>query len=70
MTVKEIYEYAKIYFLNSSFDLEELENHLSMNGYDFGIDKKRGCLFVFVDELAYVETILTDRNIDYSVSVY
>lgn len=70
MTMEEIYEYARIYFLNNDFDLEELDNHLSMNGYDFGIDVKRMYLFVPIDELDYVEAILTDRNIDYDVSVY
>ena len=68
--MEEIYEYARIYFVNSNFDLKELETHLSMNGYDFGIDTNKGYLFVPIDELAYVETILTDRNIDYGVSVY
>ena len=68
--MEEIYEYARIYFLNSDFDLEELDNHLSMNGYDFGIDTKRMYLFAYIDELDYVLTILNDRNIDYRVSVY
>lgn len=68
--MEEIVEYAKICFLNSDFDLEELENHLSMNGYDFGIDTKRSLLFVSMDELSYVETILSDRNIDHVVSAY
>lgn len=67
--IEEIYEYARVYFINSKFDFEELENHLSMNGYDFGIDAKRGYLFVSIDELDYIETILTDRNIAYGVSV-
>jgi hypothetical protein len=67
--MEEIYEYARIYFLNSDFNLEELDNHLSMNGYDFGIDAKRMYLFVSIDELDYVITILEDRNIDYGVSV-
>lgn len=49
--------------LPENTNLEELENHLSMNGYDFGIDKNKNLLFVFVDELAYVATILSDRNI-------
>lgn len=49
--------------LPENTNLEELENHLSMNGYDFGIDKNKNFLFVFADELAYVATILSDRNI-------
>lgn len=43
--------------------VQTIENHLSMNGYDFGIDKNKNLLFVFADELAYVATILSDRNI-------
>lgn len=66
----EFDKYAKIYFLNTDADMDELENHLSMNGYNFGIDKKRRFLFVFIDELDYVATILEDRNINYGVSVY
>jgi hypothetical protein len=50
--------------------MEELENHLSMNGYDFGIDKSRNILFVFADEVDYVKTILEDRDIVYGVRVY
>ena len=57
-------------FIHAGADLEELENHLSMNGYDFGIDVKRNLLFVFIDEVDYVETILEDRNIIYDVNMY
>ena len=65
----EIVEYACI-VLHESADLEELEEHLSMNGYDFGLDKNRNLLFVFEDELDYVETILEDRNIHHGARVY
>lgn len=65
----EFIEYVCI-LLHVGTDLEELENHLSMNGYNFGIDKKRNLLFVFIDEFDYVEEILADRNIIYSVKVY
>ncbi len=68
--MEEFVEYARIYIHDVDDDLNELENHLSMNGYDFGIDVKRRMLFVCIDELSYVETILTDRNIDYRVRVY
>ena len=68
--MEEFIEYARIYIHDIDADLEELENHLSMNGYDFGIDKKRRVVFVFIDELSYVETILEDREIDYSIRVY
>ena len=67
--MEELVEYARIY-IHDDTDLNELENHLSMNGYDFGLDEKRKVLFVLIDELAYVETILTDRNIDYRIRVY
>lgn len=67
--MKEFVEYVSI-SLYGDADLEELENHLSMNGYDFGIDKNRNLLFVFIEEVDYVETILDDRNIIYDVKVY
>lgn len=65
----EFIEYVCI-LLHVGTDLEELENHLSMNGYNFGIDKKRNLLFVFIDEFDYVEEILADRNIIYCAKVY
>lgn len=65
----EFIEYVCI-LLHVGTDLEELENHLSMNGYNFGIDKKRNLLFVFIDEFDYVEKILADRNIIYGEKVY
>ena len=65
----EFVEYMCI-LLHANADLEELENHLSMNGYNFGIDKSRNLLFVFIDEFDYVETILADRNIIHGVRVY
>ena len=65
----EFVEYACI-FLHADIDLEELENHLSMNGYDFGIDKSKNLVFVFIDELEYVKTILADRHIPYYTKVY
>lgn len=67
--MRECIEYASIY-LHTCVDLEELEGHLSMNGYDFGIDKKKNLLFVLIDEIDYVETILSDRNIVYGVKEY
>lgn len=63
---KEFVKYVRINYHHNT-DVLELENHLSMNGYNFGIDRFRCYLFVYVDELAYVETILTDRNIVYEV---
>lgn len=65
----EFIEYVCI-LLHVGTDLEELENHLSMNGYNFGIDKKRNLLFVFIDEFDYVEEILADKNIIYDAKVY
>ena len=59
-------EYVRV-FMNVGTDLEELENHLSMNGYDFGMDKKRNLLFVNIEEIDYVESIMLDRDIDYSI---
>ena len=65
----EFIEYVYI-LLHVGTDLEELENHLSMTGYNFGIDKKRNLLFVLIDEFDYVEEILADRNIIHSAKVY
>lgn len=51
-------------------DMKELENHLSMNGYSFGIDNNRSLLFVFIEEFDYVKTILEDRDIIYKILIY
>ena len=67
--MREFIEYVCIY-LHVGTDLEKLENHLSMNGYDFGIDKSRNLLFVYIEEVDYIETILDDRNINYGAKVY
>ncbi len=67
--MRKFIEYACI-VLHIYTDLEELENHLSMNGYNFGIDKSKNRLFVYIDEIDYVETILKDRNIIYGVKDY
>ena len=67
--MREFVEYVRI-DINGKADLKELENHLSMNGYDFGIDKTRRVLFVFIEEVEYVETILEDREIDFEVVEY
>ena len=68
--MREFIEYANILIIDANADLQELENHLSMNGYDFGIDKKRGFLFVNMEEINYIETILEDRDIKYETVVY
>lgn len=68
--MREFIEYANIIIIDANADLQELENHLSMNGYDFGIDKKRKLLFVNVEEINYIETILEDRDIKYETATY
>lgn len=70
LIMREFIEYANIIITDTNADLEELEKHLSMNGYDFGIDKKRDFLFVNMEEINYVEKILEDRNIEYETAVY
>ena len=67
--MREFIEYVCL-LLDSNANFDELENHLSMNGYYFGIDKKRCLLFVYIEEVDYVETILEDRNITYNEVVY
>lgn len=66
--MREFIEYVSILY-HGETDIEELNNHLSMNGYDFGIDTKRNLLFVNIEEVDYVETILEDRNILYYTRV-
>lgn len=67
--MEEFIEYVGI-LLGVDTDFDELESHLSMNGYNFGIDKNRKLLFVFIEEVGYVETILEDRDVVYEVNVY
>ena len=62
----EYIEYASILILIET-DLEELDNHLFMNGYNYGIDTKRNILFVSMEEVDYVEEILKDRGIVYDI---
>lgn len=65
---REFITYICIEVLNSSSSaVWEVINHLSMNGYKFGYDSYAGNLFVYDEELAYVETILEDRGIDYRI---
>ena len=67
--MREMREYVRIEITND-VDMVELEEHLSMNGYDFGVDIKRKHLFVFIDEIDYVETILEDRDAEWEVTGY
>lgn len=67
--MKEFVEYVCI-IIEGNADINELENHLYMNGYNFGIDRNRSLLFVYVEEIDYVETILKDRDITYDINVY
>ncbi len=53
--------------LYGNFDLLELQNHLSLNGYHFNIDSKNGDILLFDEELSYLITILEDRNIEYEI---
>ena len=48
--------------------MEELNNHLKMNGYDFSINELN--ISVNEDEMDYVETIMEDRDISYSIVDY
>ena len=62
-------EYVNIH-INKNADVDELDTHLSRNGYDFGIDRKRNLLFVNVEEVPYVTTILADRSIAYKIDTH
>lgn len=46
--------------------MEEVTEHLSMNGYTFDTNGK-DTIFVFHEEIEYVETILNDRGASYEV---
>ena len=45
--------------------MNELQNHLSINGYDFSTSGMS--ISVYEEEMDYVETIMDDRNINYFV---
>lgn len=62
-------EYVNIH-INKNADVDELDEHLSKNGYDFGIDRKRNLLFVNIEEVPYVATILADRSIAYKIDTH
>lgn len=48
--------------------IDELKNHLSMNGYDFSVSEEDGVeIAVHEEEMDYVETIMDDRDIDYRI---
>ena len=67
--MKEYVEYVNI-IIEDNVNVDELDQHLSRNGYDFGIDRKRNLMFVNIEEVPYVETILEDRNIPYITVVH
>lgn len=46
--------------------MSELTEHLSMNGYTFDTNGD-GTIFIREDELAYLKTILEDRELMYTV---
>ena len=66
---RDFVEYVQI-VLGRDTDIDELEKHLSMNAYNFGIDRKRGYLFAYIEEIDFVESILLDREIKYTMTDY
>ena len=48
-----------------NFDIEEITLHLSANGYNF--IRHNDSLFIWDEEIAYLETILKDRGVDYEI---
>ena len=67
--MKHYVEYVNIH-IDKGTDVDELDTHLSRNGYDFGIDLERSLLFVNIEEVPYVETILEDRSIAYKIDTH
>ena len=61
----EDYEYIrlKLDWTKSDYTPYEVSDHLSMNGYIFGFSKDDKYLYTFIEETAYVKTILEDRQI-------
>jgi len=66
------YVAMEIYFPEDSGaeEVEELYNHLYMNGYNFYLATEPGfeqimVLLISEDETGYIDTILKDRNISY-----
>lgn len=62
----------EIYFPEDSGteEIDELYNHLYMNGYHFYLSTEPGfeqimVLLISEDETGYIDTILKDRNISY-----
>ena len=51
-------------------DTAELKQHLSRCGYDFYLCEVPLQLFVFIEEVDYVMTILDDRGIKYAPQTY
>lgn len=51
-------------------DTSELKQHLMRYGYDFVLCEKPLELFVFIEEVDYVMTILDDRGIRYAPRTY
>lgn len=49
-----------------SGDMEELCNHLDMNGYNF--ERINQNLYVDEEETDYVETIMADHDVDYLIN--
>lgn len=49
-----------------SGDIEELCNHLDMNGYNF--ERINQNLYVDEEETDYVETIMADHDVDYLIN--
>ena len=60
---------AKLFALYGKFDIEEIANHLLMNGYKTKVDKKCGVLTVPEEEYYEVRTILSDRHAHWTENV-
>lgn len=60
---------AKLFALYGKFDIEEIANHLLMNGYKTKVDKKCGVLTVPEEEYYEVKTILSDRRVHWTENV-
>ncbi len=59
--------FCKVKLLNGfQAELSEVTEHLAMNGYTYDTNGEDS-IFIYEEELSYLETILQDRNLKYEI---
>ena len=59
-------DYSIFYAVKVGNALDEITKHLAMNGYTYDTNCE-DTIFIYVDELSYLLTILVDHEIDYEI---